>query len=91
MTYEEYLVNLEAYMEENLQESEYLEEISVVKSNGNKLDGLEYFSDERKDHPVVYANQYYKKEMTEAEAVGIGHVLFYKSSEQPEYWIKIKF
>ena len=41
MTYEEYLVNLEAYMEENLQESEYLEEISVVKSNGNKLDGLE--------------------------------------------------
>ena len=67
MTYEEYLVNLEAYMEENLQESEYLEEISVVKSNGNKLDGLEYFSDERKDHPVVYANQYYKKEMTEAE------------------------
>ena len=30
MTYEEYLVNLEAYMEENLQESEYLEEISVV-------------------------------------------------------------
>lgn len=67
MTYEEYLVNLEAYMEENLQGSEYLEEISVVKSNGNKLDGLEYFSDERKDHPVVYANQYYKKEMTEAE------------------------
>lgn len=67
MTYEEYLVNLEAYMEENLQESEYLEEISVVKSNGNKLDGLKYFSDERKDHPVVYANQYYKKEMTEAE------------------------
>ena len=40
MTYEEYLVNLEAYMEENLQESEYLEEISVVKSNGNILDGL---------------------------------------------------
>ena len=67
MTYEEYLVNLEAYMEENLQESEYLEEISVVKSNGNKLDGLKYFSDERKDHPVVSANQYYKKEMTEAE------------------------
>lgn len=67
MTYEEYLVNLEAYMEENLQESEYLEEISVVKSNGNILDGLQYFNDERRDHPVVYVNQYYKKEMTEAE------------------------
>ena len=53
MTYEEYLVNLEAYMEENLQESEYLEEISVVKSNGNILNGLQYFNDERRDHPSV--------------------------------------
>lgn len=78
MTYEEYLVNLEAYMEENLQESEYLEEISVVKSNRNKLDGLKYFSDERKDHPVVYANQYYKKEMTEAEVQELAFSLLKK-------------
>lgn len=39
MTYEEYLVNLEAYMEENLQESEYLEEISVVKPMGTSWMG----------------------------------------------------
>ena len=77
MTYEEYLVNLEAYMEENLQESEYLEEISVVKSNGNKLDGLKYFSDERKDHPVVYANQYYKKEMTEDQNLSFLFLSYY--------------
>ena len=61
MTYEEYLVNLEAYMEENLQESEYLEEISVVKSNGNKLDGLKYFSDERKDHRLYMRISIIKK------------------------------
>ena len=67
MTYKEYLTKLESYIEENLRKSEYLEEVSIIKSNGNKLDGLKYFSDERKDHPVVYASQYYKKEMTEAE------------------------
>lgn len=78
MTYEEYLVNLEAYMEENLQESEYLEEISVVKSNGNILDGLQYFNDERRDHPVVYVNQYYKKEVTEAELSKLASSLLQK-------------
>lgn len=78
MTYEEYLVNLEAYMEENLHESEYLEEISVVKSNGNILDGLQYFNDERRDHPVVYVNQYYKKEMTEAELSKLASSLLQK-------------
>ena len=78
MTYKEYLTKLESYMEEKLQESEYLEEVSIVKSNGNILDGLQYSSDERRDHPVIYVNQYYKKEMTEAELPELAYSLLQK-------------